>query len=177
MFDRLGDPAAPPRGLGRRRLQRREIPAPPAHEEPPEPEPQAELTCVRCCTTPVQTAWNQAEGRLIHVSVIGAAGPDGNPRICGGHVVRKGDEWRSAFAPGIVVPCYHAGASINAHLVRLGRPALTGGPSWTGTALCGRTNPGRNRNWRPLYPAAAEHAQVCQECKEAHLAETGRLTP
>lgn len=170
-----------PPGLGRRRIYRKEMPKPPVHEEAPESEaedePEGELTCVRCCTKPMQIAWNQAEARLIHVSSIGLGDRAGNPRICGGQVVRKGDEWRSAFAPGIVVPCYHAGASVNAHLVRLGRPALTGGPSWTGTALCGKTNQGRNRNWRPLYPAAAEHAHICQECKEAHLAETGRLTP
>ena len=179
MYDRLGDPAAPPRFRDRARARRgpegprRAEPAP-----PPEPEEEAPeggpLVCVRCCTTPVQLAWSQAEGRLIHASVIGAPVPHGGPRICGGQVVKKGEEWRQAFMPGIVVACYHTGAGITAHLVRLGRPALNGGPSWTGTALCGKTNTGRNRNWRPLFPAAAAQAEICIACRDAHAAEGGR---
>jgi hypothetical protein len=179
LFDRLGDPSAPPRFRERPRRPE-ERPRILAEPPPPEPEPDEEegdggpLVCVRCCTTPVQLAWSQADGRLIHASVIGAPVPGGGPRICGGLVVKKGEEWRQAFAPGIVVPCFHLGAGIVAHLVRLGRPALSGGPSWSGTALCGKTNAGRNRNWRPLYPAAAAQAEVCQACRDAHALEGGR---
>lgn len=188
LYDRLGDPAAPPRFRDRGRrppeaprprfpLPPPARPPPPAEPEPaeeaPEPDDPVNLVCVRCCTPPVQVAWSQAEGRLIHVSVIGAP-VQGGPRICGGIVARRGEEWRHAFAPGIVVPCYHTGAAIAAHLVRLGRPAASGGPSWTGTALCGKTNAGRNKNWRPLHPAAAAQAEVCPACREAHALEGGR---
>ena len=180
LYDRLGDPAAPPRFRERRRtadVMRPRPPAPPPRpepEEPPEEETGGALVCVRCGTEPVQVAWNQAESKLIHANVIGAPTPQGGPRICGGLVVKKGEEWRHAFMPGIVVACYHTGAGIVAHLVRLGRPAATGGPSWAGTALCGKTNAGRNRNWRPLLPAAAAQADVCPACREAHALEGGR---
>lgn len=147
--------------------------APPPEPEPEEPlEEDGALVCVRCCTPPVQVAWNQAEGRLVHVSVIGKDTGSGSPRICGGQVVAKGEEWRCAFVPGLVVPAFHTGAANKAHLVRLGRPAATGGPSWTGTALCGKTNSGRNRLWRPLMPAAAAQAQLCPECKEVQTQES-----
>lgn len=174
-LDRLGDPSAPSR-YGRRRREREEGPAKPIPPEPFGPEPEQELICVRCCTTPVQVAWSQADNRLIHTNVIGASMELG-PRICGGLVLRKGEEWRQAFVPGIVVPCLHSGAGLKAHLVRLGRPAENGGTSWTGTSLCGVTNPGRHRNWRPLYPAAAAQAETCQGCKDAYLAEMPNAPP
>lgn len=179
LLDRFGDPAAPSRYGRRRRDREREQPGPPKPlpPDPFGPEPEDELLCVRCCTTPVVLAWSQADNRLIHANVIGAPLANGASRICGGIVLRKGEEWRLAFAPGIIVPCMHSGAGLKAHLVRLGRPADNGGPSWSGTALCGVTNPGRHRNWRPLYPAAAAQADTCAGCKDAYLAETPSAPP
>lgn len=185
-LDRLGDPSAPAR-IRRRRERRvtalgypigeeppglalpaRRAPPPPQEEEPKE----TPLVCVRCCTTPAQIAWSTAQGRFIHSSVIGSV--NGGVRICGGFVVNQGEEWREAFEPGLVVPCFHTGAGVIAHLVRLGRPAQNGGPSWSGTALCGKTNSGRNRNWRPLLPASAAQAELCVSCREAQLLEEDR---
>lgn len=173
-YDRLGDPSAPPRYL-RGRLRDKRVPPPPEPPEEPEPVLDAPLVCVRCCITPVQAqvAWNQAGGHLIHTSVIASTGPRGFPRICGAMVVPKGEEWRQAFVPGLVVPCLHTHSSVLAHLVRLGRPVNSGSHAWSGTALCGKVNAGRNRTWRPLYPAAAAQADVCAPCREAQAAEEG----